>query len=392
MSETHLNGYSASFYWLCFSSFLFFMGFNMIIPELPQFLTNLGGASYKGYIIGVFTLVAGLSRPFSGKLCDTIGRVPIMVFGMVVSTVCTVLYPFLGSIWLFFVLRTLHGLSTGFTPTGTSAYASDIIPAHKTGEGLGILSLISTIGMALAPALGSQITIVYGINTLFYACTAVSAASAIAFFFLKETLPTPQPFSLKLLNIKRSEIYEPAVLFPSFILFLMVLTFGVVVTAIPDISVWLGFENKGIFFLVFTVTSIVPRLVAGKASDKHGRRTVAKLGAMLMLVATATAVFATNKTVFLVAAVLYGLSVGIYAPTLPAWVIDKSPKMNKGKAVATMYIALEAGICLGSVGTGFLLNWYPKNPNFSFIIGFLGAMVALFFLFKPTIHIKGKNG
>lgn len=66
---------------LCVSNFLFGTSFNMMIPELPGYLTLLGGAEYKGLIIALFTLMAGISRPFSGKLTDTVGRVPVMIFG-----------------------------------------------------------------------------------------------------------------------------------------------------------------------------------------------------------------------------------------------------------------------------------------------------------------------
>ena len=74
--------FGLQFWLLCLSSFLFFSSFNMIIPELPDYLTSLGGEEYKGLIISMFTLSAGLSRPFSGKLADTIGRIPVMVFGI----------------------------------------------------------------------------------------------------------------------------------------------------------------------------------------------------------------------------------------------------------------------------------------------------------------------
>ncbi len=53
----------------------------MIIPELPSYLTKLGGGEYKGLIISLFTLTAMISRPFSGKLTDKIGRIPVMVLG-----------------------------------------------------------------------------------------------------------------------------------------------------------------------------------------------------------------------------------------------------------------------------------------------------------------------
>ncbi|MGQ3505013.1 MFS transporter, partial [Enterococcus faecalis] len=80
---------------LCLSNVLFATSFNMMIPELPGYLTMLGGAEYKGLIIALFTLMAGISRPFSGKLTDTVGRVPVMIFGSLTCVVCSLLYPVL---------------------------------------------------------------------------------------------------------------------------------------------------------------------------------------------------------------------------------------------------------------------------------------------------------
>ena len=77
----------------------------MIIPELPAYLTSLGGEDYKGLIISLFTITAGLSRPFSGKLADTIGRMPVMVIGTLVCVVCSLFYPILSSVGGFLLLR-----------------------------------------------------------------------------------------------------------------------------------------------------------------------------------------------------------------------------------------------------------------------------------------------
>ena len=73
--------YTIGFWLMCLSSFLFFLSFNLLLPELPDHLTRLGGGEYKGYIIALFTLTVAISRPFSGKLADTVGRIPVMVFG-----------------------------------------------------------------------------------------------------------------------------------------------------------------------------------------------------------------------------------------------------------------------------------------------------------------------
>src|SRR5690606_13625254 len=103
--------YTLPFILLCLSSLLFCASFNMIIPELPNYLSQMGGAEHKGLIIALFTLTAGISRPFSGKLTDRWGRVPVMAIGSMVCFVCGFLYPILSSVAGFFFLRLIHGFS-----------------------------------------------------------------------------------------------------------------------------------------------------------------------------------------------------------------------------------------------------------------------------------------
>ena len=126
----------------------------MIIPELPAYLTSLGGADYKGLIISLFTITAMISRPFSGKIADKVGRIPAMLIGIGVCVVISVLYPLLTSVSGFLLLRLVHGFSTGFSPTGATAYLSDIIPQHKRGEAMGLLGTAGTVGMASGLAIG----------------------------------------------------------------------------------------------------------------------------------------------------------------------------------------------------------------------------------------------
>ena len=62
--------YSIGFWLMCLSSFLFFLSFNLLLPELPDHLTRLGGGECKGFIIALFALTAAISRPFSSKLAE----------------------------------------------------------------------------------------------------------------------------------------------------------------------------------------------------------------------------------------------------------------------------------------------------------------------------------
>lgn len=372
MSEKR-SFYNLQFGLLCLSFFLFFASFNMIIPELPAYLDRLGGGEYKGLIIALFTLTAGISRPFSGKLADTVGRIPIMIFGAVVCFFCGFLYPLANAIALFLVLRFFHGFSTGFTPTGTSAYVADIVPPQRRGEAMGILGLCSSLGMAGGPALGSAIANTASFNMMFYSSSVLAILSMVIFIGMKETLPEKQTFRFSLLKLNRHEIFEPRVVNPCIVLLLTTFSFGVVLTITPDLSDQLGIKNRGLFFTYFTIASVAVRFFAGKASDKLGRVVVLKVGALLLAIGMFLLSIADSVSLFLIAAIIFGFATGMNTPTIFAWTIDLSHDQHRGRGLATMYIALEAGIGMGAFFSGWI---YGNDPQRFFHVYALGAMLA----------------
>jgi len=370
--------FTLDFFLLCMSSFLFFSSFNMIIPELPSYLSSLGGEDYKGLIIALFTLSAGLSRPFSGKLADQLGRIPVMMVGAGVCFVVSLLYPVLSFVGGFLFLRFAHGFSAGFTPTGASAYVADIVPFYQRGEAMGLQSLFGSLGMAAGPAIGGWIASYWPVEVLFYCSSFTSIFSILILLRLKETLTGESAFQWKMFSLKKDELIEKRVLLPSGILFLSVFSFGVVLTIIPDLSTHLGIQNKGLFFAVFTLSSLGVRLIAGRTSDRLGRVVVMRVASLVMVAAMLAIGFATSKTILLCSAVLFGAAVGMYSPTTTAWVVDRSLDQFRGRALATMYIFLEVGIGLGAIVAAWL---YDNNPkNFPLVFFFAAGVAALGFL------------
>ncbi|NLR78894.1 MFS transporter [Chitinophaga eiseniae] len=379
--------YNLQFILLCLSNALFSASFNMMIPELPAYLTRMGGADYKGYIIGLFTLMAGLSRPFSGKLSDTIGRVPVMIFGSLVCVVCSLTYPLISSVGAFLLLRFFHGFSTGFKPTGTSAYVSDLVPVTRRGEAMGMVGLFSTIGMAMGPAIGGYVAMRWNINIMFQLSALFSLLSVVILVGMKETLANKQRFRFALLKISGDEIFEPLVWSPVIITFLTYFSYGAVLTVIPDFGAYLGISNKGLFYTFFTGSSIGIRLLAGKVSDKYGRVPVLKISAVLMAISMLMLGLAGNSTLLLAAAVVYGISVGLNAPAVTAWTVDLGQPEHRGRALATMYIAMEAGIGLGAYFSAFIYSNQSANFPLTFYVmaGItLAAALYLSFGYKPA--------
>ncbi|WP_220399586.1 MFS transporter [Filimonas effusa] len=378
--------YTLQFGLVCLSSFLFSASFNMLIPELPAYLSNMGGAAYKGLIIALFTLTAGGSRPFSGKLTDTIGRVPVMAVGSIVCFVCGFLYPVLTTVAGFLLLRLVHGFSTGFKPTATAAYVADLVPATKWGEAMGIHGVCFSTGLAIGPAIGSAITAHYSINILFYCSSLFALLSIVILANMKDTLPDKQRFRLAHLRIGKNDIFDKRVIPSVVVIFLSYVSYGAILTVIADWSLHLGTANKGLFFMVFTLTSLLIRFVAGKVSDRHGRVPILKISLSLLAISTFMIALANTSWLLMFASGVYGIATGMLSPTATAWTADLSDPAQRGKAMATMYIALEAGIGLGALlaGSLFIEDFAMIPVVFYWCTAItLLSLIYLQFLYKP---------
>jgi MFS family permease len=378
MQNTASPGILTTQFWLLgLSSFLFSSSFNMLIPELPAYLSSMGGAEYKGAIIGLFTLTAGLSRPFSGRLTDRVGRVPVMAFGSLVCFVCGFLYPIFTTVMPFLLLRLVHGFSTGFKPTGTAAYVADIVPVNRRGEAMGIHGMCMGVGSAFGPAIGSMISQEFSLNALFYTSSLLAFLSIAILLNMKETLREKQKLSLKSFQITKRDIFEPDVFSPALITFLCYFGFGAVATVTPDFSGYLGLQNRGLYFMMFTVSSIMVRLFAGKISDRHGRMPVTIVGCVTLIIAMILTGFAESVAMFLTGAAFFGIAMGILSPVLSAWTVDLSGDHNRGRAIATMFISLEAGIGLGAFLSAELFGNQRQNLPLVFFSMAAFALAAL---------------
>ncbi len=352
----------------------------MALAEMPDYLKSLGGEEYLGLIIALATLTAGLSRPFSGKLTDQWGRIPVMIVGSTVGMIVCLLYPALASVFGFLALRFMHGFATGFKPTGTSAYVADIIPADRRGEAMGIVSFCGTTGMALGPSIGSMIFLEFGINTLFYVSGASSILSILILSGMKETLVKRKKFHFSMLRVGWNDVLEPTVIPASVVMIFSMIAFGTLLTLSPDFSKHLGIENKGLFFTFYTGSSMLSRLFGGRLSDKIGRVAVLRVSMVIIFGSMVFTGFATNPVWLFAGALIYGVGNGLTNPTLFAWAVDLCPEQFRGRGIATLYMFLEVGIGMGSLVSGSVFQQDPSRFPLIFAVSGAFSLVGFAYL------------
>lgn len=357
----------------------------MIIPELPSYLKNLGGGEHIGWIIGLFTLAALISRPYSGRLTDTIGRIPVMLIGAIVCFFLGFMYVLLPFVVGFLSLRFFHGFSTGFKPTATSAYIADITPTSRKGEAVGYLSISGSLGMSSGPAIGSFLANAYGTNAMFYASSVAALCSVAVLIGMRETLENKQPFKWKLLKLKKEDLFESRVLHICMVMLGLFFPYGVTLTIIPDAHANYGLSNKGLFMAALTISSLVTRLVGGRFSDNYGRVPVLIFAALLSTSSMLITGYATTATIFLLGGVFLGFASGLISPALTAWVLDLAVKDKIGRALASMYMALELAIGLGAVLSGLFFAQY--NWPFKSVLWYCSLLPFYAFLYLVTLKL-----
>jgi predicted MFS family arabinose efflux permease len=125
-------------------------------------------------------------------------------------------------------------------------------------------------------------------------------------------------------------------------------------------------------------------VIAGKISDRHGRIQVLRYSTLLVMVSMWFVGIAANPTHFFLAGALLGIAAGTNSPTIFAWTIDLSHPMARGKAMATMYIAMEIGIGIGAWVSAYLFNNQVANIPLAF--NSAAVLAGLAFLYIQFIH------
>ena len=371
--------------------FFFMTSFNLILPELNNYISILDGADKKGLIITLFTISAAISRPFSGKLADTIGRKKVIYLGIICSFFVMLIYPFSYSVLFFLILRFLHGFSAGFAPTGATALLTDLIPEKSRGHAMGIWGTFISLGIGVGQTLGSWIYLSFGFTILFLIGALFSLIAFILVFWIKETLVNQQKFNFKLLRISWKDVFEPNVLPAAFVMLLSAMCSGMIFVLTPDLSTYLGISNKGFFFGIYVIATILIRLLTSSLSDRIGREKTLLIGCFILVISMLLVGTSSSIVSYIFAAIIFGIATGITSPTMFAWTADLSHEDRRGVGAGTMFIALEFGIMFGALLTLVSYDSTKSTIFLTFLIGAMMATIACIYLIVIIARKKKVN-
>nr|WP_231382372.1 MFS transporter [Bacillus sp. 105MF] len=133
---------------------------NLIIPVLPEIITNLGVPSHHlGMLLSSYSLISFLTSPFWGKISDRIGRRPVLLIGILGYSISFFLTGIvIDNLVGLYISRGLNGLFAGALYTAATASIVDMTTETERNRYIGMLGACIGMGFIIGPAIGGMLS------------------------------------------------------------------------------------------------------------------------------------------------------------------------------------------------------------------------------------------
>ncbi len=378
--------WTGSFIKVCLVNLFIFVNFHSLLPTFPFFVKYLGGDAVAiGLATALFSVASIVSRPFVGWLVDTKGRCCILVAGLIGMALMPMGYFVSAGIAFAVVLRTAHGAFHAASSNAVSTWVTDIIPHSRMGEGLGMYGLSMAVSTAVAPALGLAVMNAWGFRPLF----ALATVSAVIALLIGISIKN-RDYTAVSKPLRASELFEPMSLPASVTQFFFMVTYGVIEVYVAIYASTNRLPGGGIYFIFIAVSTVLTRILLGRAVDKYGEARLVYTGNVACMAGILLLVFCHNLPCYVISALLMGYSFGAIQPSLQTMAMHAVAPERRGAASSTFFVAFDFGIALGGFIAGVLVKYCGYDMMF-LLIGLSCVLSLSYYYFFGRNHASSFN-
>lgn len=371
----------------------------IISPILPRISEQLGTPlELLGNLVTVYAVMVGFFAIIMGPLSDKIGRRKILLIGTGCISFFLFLHFFVETFWELLAVRAFAGMAGGVLSGSAVAYVGDYFPYEKRGWANGWIMSGMAMGQILGIPIGTYLADLLGFRVPFLIFGAIMAITFVLIF-----LKVPQPnvdLAKDRVTLKgalqkyyqlllRSEVRAVAIAYV-----FMFLSISIYVVYLPT---WLEdtFNVSGTaiasLFFVGGIANVITGPIAGKLSDKLGRRKIiiiSCLGLSVVMVATTFVVkeFWMSYILFFIVMVLIAMRISPFQ-ALSTELIKSD---NRGSLMSLLVAIGQVGYGLGGsvAGPFYVHSGYVSNT----ILGTLTILAMAYIVWKhvpePDLYTK----
>jgi len=351
----------------------------------PLFFRTLNASQGRiGLIMGVTSLTAIASRPFFGRAIDRRGGRSVALIGLALMALSLPLFHFVRDAGIFPVaVRAFMGVGWGISMMAAIAHCSELAPADKLAQTIGIVGVAGLIGNSLGPVLGEEIVGRFGFGALFNAALGLLVLS---FVFLALTRQPAR--RAEAAPAGRRTMLSLVTLGTLILMGMMTVAHGAVRSSIVYFVALFGksidLPRVGPFFLVFSGAAILTRLGIGDISDRIGRKQVVFPAAMIIAFNLLVISQVRGFGLFLLAGFVAGFGQGLIYPALSTYIIDVMGRANRGLALGFYLSLFDVGMSVGAPLFGWVSDLGGYRKMYIVAAVFIFAASVLFQLKAPN--------
>jgi len=376
--------------WILFFTLVVMMlGFGIIIPIMPFYITSLGAnGSTLGLLMATFSIMQFIFAPVWGSLSDRFGRKPIIVLGVLGNVLSQVMMGFATQLWMLFAARALSGILSSATMPTAMAYASDSTVAKDRPAAMGMLGAAMSMGMVLGPGIGGLLAGSSLATPFFVAAGLSSVALLLVLLILPESLPVERRTHASQVRGPQFGAMWHALRGPlGFLLFLaFLLSFGLAnFEGVFGLYALRRFnygpaQVGSVMMIIGIVSAITQGVLTGMTTRRWGELAVIRAALLCTGIGFIVMLTANSFATVLLTVAFFVLSNGMIGPSV-ASLISKQAASGQGMSMGLNNAFMSLGRIAGPILAGALLDANLNLPYLSgggvFFICFWLAMTKL---------------
>lgn len=375
--------------WVLFAATVVNRAGSMVLPFLTLYFTSRLGytVAHAGSLVAVYGAASLFASPLSGRLCDRVGPVRVMMASLFLSGTLLLVFPLArGTVSVVVATLGLAVVSEAFRPASLSI-TSDLVPAVRRRSAFALSRLAVNLGMSVGPAVGgflaersfTSIFVVDGATSLAAGIILASSSLRKVSHLAGSTAGTnPPPVSPR---PHRRAFADPALLLFLAATMPVAVVFFQHVSAMPLYLVrdlQLSASTYGLLFTVNTVLIVFLEVPLNVAMRVLSHRRALASGALLTGLGFGALALATDVWTVMATVIVWTFGEMVLFPGMAAYVADIAPPGRSGEYMGLYTMSFGLAFTIGPALGTIILERYGGQVLWGAMFG-LGALSAIMF-------------
>ena len=353
-------------------TFIDIVGFSMLIPMLPYFVTHFGASPYVvGLLVATFSFCQFVSAPLWGIVSDRIGRKSVLIISQIGATIGWAMLGLapniagalsLAPIAVVFIARALEGVSGGNISI-TQAYVADLVESRERSRAFGLIGAMFAAGMVFGPAGGGLLYSRYGFAAPFLVAAALQFLTLIVtIVMLPESRARTHDQNRFAIATFLASFGKPRlgrILWQKLAIALALYGWFAVFALYLQRQLGFSLTQTDYLFSIFAVFNVFMNVVmVGRISARLGDRWMSNVGLTSLVAGFAVVPFVHNILVLSALMLLFAFGIALTNTGITALISNAASDRDQGMVLGTSSsLDSLSGILAPPVSTGLLSGY-----------------------------------